>query len=318
MKKTIFAMFICSLFIFTNLVQVNADSFITPEQFEVWSDDETMVFRWTPDPNFRAAHARVYRDSELLYRMDNLPIMGVSANNFFFSQNFRHITFFPTTGFYVAIKFYTDGELAKTHYISDLVRDMNRVGRSVTMSFWRGVFPQTRVFSEHIAEYDTMRIITVERIVYELDLTSGEILGYWNYDSVPVTRDITVKINGYEIEFLDQLPMIQNDRILVPVRNVFETLGFRVEWHEDMQTVFLYEADDAFHIEIQIGMPSFLVVRPGSEVTYSNASVHMLDIPAQIIGARTLLPLRAVLEVVGYQLDWDGARSMVLISYGGA
>jgi len=81
-------------------------------------------------------------------------------------------------------------------------------------------------------------------------------------------------------------------------------LGFRVDWHEDMQTAFLYDADDAFHIEIRIGAPSFFVVRPGSEDTYSSASVHRLDVPAQIIGGRTLLPLRAVLGLLG--ISWAG------------
>ena len=51
----------------------------------------------------------------------------------------------------------------------------------------------------------------------------------------------------------------------------------------------------------------------GLDTGYSTASAHTLDIPAQIIGGRTMLPLMAVLESVGYQLDWDGLTNTVSV-----
>ena len=41
---------------------------------------------------------------------------------------------------------------------------------------------------------------------------------------------------------------------------------------------------------------------------------HAFDVPAQTIGGRTMVPLRLVLESVGYYLDWDGGTQTVLIS----
>jgi hypothetical protein len=41
-----------------------------------------------------------------------------------------------------------------------------------------------------------------------------------------------VAINGIEMIFPDQKPIIVNDRTLVPVRGVFEILGYEVEWVE--------------------------------------------------------------------------------------
>jgi hypothetical protein len=40
----------------------------------------------------------------------------------------------------------------------------------------------------------------------------------------------------------------------------------------------------------------------------------MLDVPAQIIGGRTMLPIRAVLESVGFYVDWNEANRTVLVS----
>ena len=47
-------------------------------------------------------------------------------------------------------------------------------------------------------------------------------------------RDITVYIDGQPVYFPDQKPIIVNGRILVPVRDVFEALGFVVNW--DLET----------------------------------------------------------------------------------
>ena len=317
MKKIIFTLTIIFAAIVFNSTQVTADSFLPPSEFEIVSADGTMVFRWVPSEDYRSARAGVYRNGELLYAMENLPTMGVSEHNFFFSQDFERLIVFPATGFTVAMEFYVMGELVKTHYIADLISDMDRVSHSVTRAWWRGVFPTTRESVYHIyhlVEQEALRFITIERIVYEVSLTTGEILSRAPYDTPLVEGNITVRLNGRIVDFPDQQPLIQNGRTLVPVSAVFETMGFNVEWVEHMRTVFLRPAVGDYYIEIEIGHSAFLVVRPGTNPYYSNASVHTLEVPAQIIGGRTMLPLRAVLESVGYQLTWDEATRTILIT----
>jgi hypothetical protein len=157
-----------------------ADSFMTPEPFEIWSDDGTMVFHWNPGTSDNwsqgTAQAGVYRNGELVYSVDNLPIMGESAYNFFLSQDFEHLIHMPTTGFEVALRYYAIGELENTYFIKDLVRNMNRVSHSVTMAFWRDRFQDTDSPVEHITEQDILRIRTVEGVVHTIDLTNGDII----------------------------------------------------------------------------------------------------------------------------------------------
>jgi len=57
---------------------------------------------------------------------------------------------------------------------------------------------------------------------------------------------------------------------------------------------------------LTIGQASFTLVE-------SFATSHQLDVPAQIIGGSTMLPLRAVIEAIGYQLIWDGPTQTVII-----
>ena len=113
---------------------------------------------------------------------------------------------------------------------------------------------------------------------------------------------IGVNINGMAVVFADQTPVIVDGRTLVPVRGVFEELGFEVDWNPDTRTAILESAD-------------FLVLIPiDSEVFTTNGEEFTLDVPAQIINGRTMLPIRAVVASVGYDVDWDSHTRTVLIT----
>ena len=185
MKKNVFAVIIFSLLIFLSTLQVVTASFLPPEPFEIWSPDGTYVFRWNPDPDeVHHAYAGLYRNGELIYFIANLPSTGITEFNFFLSQDFMHFIFLQTIG-PVALDFYSYGQLVKTHYIADLVMDMERVQLTSVGYFWFRSFEDIRAAEgrrpaiEHVVEDDILQIITVDRIIYEFDLTTGEILSYY-------------------------------------------------------------------------------------------------------------------------------------------
>ncbi|MCL2048161.1 MAG: copper amine oxidase N-terminal domain-containing protein [Defluviitaleaceae bacterium] len=103
------------------------------------------------------------------------------------------------------------------------------------------------------------------------------------------------------VNFADQAPLIENGRTLVPVRDVFEALGFSAEWNAEVQQVTLVKGQ--YVVILTINSPVFV----------ANGAVMDLDVPAQIIGGRTMLPLRAILESVGYGLEWNGATSTIFV-----
>jgi len=114
-------------------------------------------------------------------------------------------------------------------------------------------------------------------------------------------NDISVTIDGVQVNFADQLPVIMNGRTLVPVRGVFETLGFEVDWYQPTQTATL--TSPYYEVIISIGNANFT----------TNGQNHALDVPAQIIGSRTMMPLRALLESVGHDVDWNQATMTVIV-----
>jgi len=122
------------------------------------------------------------------------------------------------------------------------------------------------------------------------------------YTVVSANDAIRVTIDGQQISFTDQTPVIVENRTLVPIRDVFEFLGFEPKWYEPARRATLTRDD------------TVIIVTIGSDVFTTNGVSHNLDVPAQIIGGRTMLPLRAILESIGYELDWDGNTRTVIIS----
>jgi len=112
---------------------------------------------------------------------------------------------------------------------------------------------------------------------------------------------INVTINEEHVIFADQEPVIIDGRTLVPVRGVFEHLGFVVSWDGDTQTAILVSND--YEVRITIG----------SYVFTSNGEEFMLDVPAQIINSRTMVPIRLPLESVGIEVDWDDVTMTVVV-----
>lgn len=113
-------------------------------------------------------------------------------------------------------------------------------------------------------------------------------------------NSINISIDGNYIKF-DVQPQIINGRTLVPMRKIFEELGATVDWDDSTQTA--------------IGTKENTVVKftINDYTMYKNESANTLDVPAQLIDGRTLIPLRAVSEAFGCQVGWDGNDSIVSI-----
>jgi len=120
--------------------------------------------------------------------------------------------------------------------------------------------------------------------------------------AVLASSGVTVEINGQRVNFEDQPPIIIDGRTLVPVRGVFEMLGYSVEWEQSTSTATLSSAANT--ILITVGSPVFI----------NNGRAHNLDVPAQVINGRTMIPLRAVVESVGLSLGWNEQTQTIAVS----
>lgn len=113
--------------------------------------------------------------------------------------------------------------------------------------------------------------------------------------------DISVYMNDKKLSF-EQAPIIQNDSTLVPFRAIFESLDMTVQWFESERRVTAQKEGTAITLFID---------RP---VMYVNNETIELDMPPIIYNNSTLVPLRAVSEAAGAQVDWNGETRTVTIT----
>mgnify|MGYP004506438473 FL=1 len=106
-------------------------------------------------------------------------------------------------------------------------------------------------------------------------------------------EDIRVIVNGDEVAFPDQKPAIVNDRTLVPLRAIFEALKAEVAWDDETKTVTSKKGDISISLAIN------------SDRLYQNGQEKILDVPAQIMNGRTMVPVRAISEAFQCQVGWD-------------
>ena len=114
------------------------------------------------------------------------------------------------------------------------------------------------------------------------------------------SNEVKVTVNGKSIEF-DQKPFIQNGRTLVPLRAIFEALGATVNWNNDTRTV----TSERNNTKISLAI--------GSNQLYVNGVAKTIDVPAQIVNGRTMVPARAVAEAFGCDVSWDNNTRTAII-----
>lgn len=119
-----------------------------------------------------------------------------------------------------------------------------------------------------------------------------------------VNSAITVYYNGTRVSFhtYDQNPELINDRTLVPLRAIFEAMGADVEWDNETQTVT--STRDNVSIKLTIG----------DNALYKNGETIPVDVPAQLVNDRTMIPVRVIAEAFGAQVEWNNNGRAVLIT----
>lgn len=99
----------------------------------------------------------------------------------------------------------------------------------------------------------------------------------------------------------DQPPVNQNGRVLVPLRGIFESLDAEVDWNYYTQEINATKGDTKVWLKI------------GSDITKVNGKSTKIDVPAQLINRRTLVPLRLVGEALGADVSWNPQTRSVSI-----
>lgn len=116
---------------------------------------------------------------------------------------------------------------------------------------------------------------------------------------------IKVFAGGRKVDFsvYGAPPVIKDGRTLIPVRALTAAMGAQVSWDSSTQTVTVTTTNGTT-IQMTIGSNQMLV--NGQSVT--------LDVPPFITNGRSVVPLRAIAQAIGMNVNWLGGENVVVIT----
>jgi len=223
-----------------------------------------------------------------------------------------NVNFTANQWYYIAVV-YTTGNV-KTYVNGSMVDDYScdqkkldgvnyiRIGKHNDDSYWG----TRRFFNGSISDVTFWSVArSGSEIVQDMNNNNpggpGFVSCWYGKQRPTEIPEIRVVIDGKN-QIYPQPPVIVNERVLVPLRGIFESLGATVNWESSTQPVTAIKGSTTISLTV------------GSTVAYKNGVPIILDVPAQIVNERTMVPVRFVSEALGCQVDWIDSKRTVSIS----
>lgn len=131
----------------------------------------------------------------------------------------------------------------------------------------------------------------MKKVIFTLSMIFALIL-FVPSEANAVTYAKGVVLDGQQIN-MEEAPIIENGRTLVPMRGVLEAMGASVTWDPSTKTATAFFEDNSASVTID-------------ELTaYTNGYPVTLDVPAKIVNGRTMVPLRFMAEAIGYEVSFS-------------
>ncbi len=122
------------------------------------------------------------------------------------------------------------------------------------------------------------------------------------FSSFAYAYGTNINVNGDDVQFTDNTgyPYVDSkNRTQVPLRVTMEKAGATVTWNNDTKIARVEKSGKV--VEVPIGS-NFIIV-DGKQVATDTAAI--------IVNGKTYLPIRAVLEAVGFGVQWDQVTQTV-------
>ncbi|MBQ8264655.1 MAG: copper amine oxidase N-terminal domain-containing protein [Oscillospiraceae bacterium] len=129
-------------------------------------------------------------------------------------------------------------------------------------------------------------------------------------EPVPIVISLTVDepyitVDGEKalIDAQGTKPIISGGRTLLPIRAVIEAMGGDVKWDGGSKTISLSLGEKTLNLRVD------------SSEMWDSEGTYTIDTAPVIVGGRTMVPLRAVVEYFGAKVAWEGAARTATITY---
>lgn len=103
----------------------------------------------------------------------------------------------------------------------------------------------------------------------------------------------TVKVNVNDVPLeVGAYAFIENNRVQVPLRDIFEALGAEISWDEKSNTMVATKD----HVTVELKLNATVAIVNGSQVA--------LETPAKLYKEKMVVPIRFVSESLGARVEW--------------
>lgn len=113
----------------------------------------------------------------------------------------------------------------------------------------------------------------------------------------------TVYVNGSKIS-TDQPPVYTQGRVLLPMAVIFQSLGASVSYDYKTKKVSAYKGSTS------------VILKLGSSAATVNGKTVYMDVPANTMQGRTMVPVRFVSESLGATINYDNNAKVVRVTSG--
>lgn len=139
------------------------------------------------------------------------------------------------------------------------------------------------------AEYTDEELEAIEEVTAELEE---------EYEGIKVLPIENVINKKGKFKF-DVPPVIKEGRTLIPVRAISEGFGAEVGWDQETKTVTITKGETVITLKLD-----------DRTATVNDEAVE-LDVAAELMNNRTVVPLRFIAESLGLKVDWDGETETI-------
>ena len=126
---------------------------------------------------------------------------------------------------------------------------------------------------------------------------------------VDAAATANVSVNNQMVHFPDQRPIMVQNHVMVPVRGVFEHMGFYITWNHHYRVARLYR-DDVIII-LPADADAFAII---SSTDAFNSRIVIPPVSQRMVNNRLMLPLRSVAEAASGNAYWDAPGRVAMIS----
>ncbi|CAM3885118.1 stalk domain-containing protein [Alkalicoccus chagannorensis] len=116
---------------------------------------------------------------------------------------------------------------------------------------------------------------------------------------------IQYEFNGQDQPETASKMFMENNRVLVPLRTIFEDLGAEVTWHQESREITASNENASIHMHAD------------EQIAFVNDEEVTIDQTPIIREGHTFVPLRFVSEAFGANVGWDGSTQTVTVTESG-